>query len=184
MLERALQFIEEHGEIIKDQSNYLKDNDWTVMPARKDRKDEHDLHLKIVRSFLNKIKYVEEESGEDFYKDRKTVNFAKRLKKEIENYIDRCNLYFKKEKWTNYEDSDAKTEEMDFQNTVLDSLIKRKEEISKVSLDNKGKDVKIETWGDSELPICLRELVEERYPDVKDFIENRRLKNGSIQPED
>lgn len=177
MLERALTFIDEHGKVIKDQSDYLEahEHNWTILDNRKDRKSEHDLHLKIVRSFVDKVKYVENESGEDALTNKKVKTFIQKLISKIDNYIDRCSSYFELERWVNYTDSDEKHDEMDFQNEVLNSLLKRKEEVSqfKVNTDSK-KTVKIDTWGEVVLPIPLRKVVENRHPEIVKYIENRR----------
>lgn len=178
MSERALSFIEDYGSVIKDQVSYLEANDWRAFDTRKSRKEEHDLHLKIVSSFIDKIKYIESESGDDFLKVKKIKSFAEDVKKEVENYIDRCNQYFEMERWVDYgeERIEDKSDEMEFQNEVLKSMLKRREELSKINFGQERKDVKIDTWGEVALPIPMRAILEQRHPDVKTYIENKRKK--------
>jgi len=181
MLERALDFIKSHGTTIRDQKGFLEENNWTVLPTRKSRKDNQKLHYKIIKSFLEKIKFIESQAGEELKKSKKAISFVKELVKEIENYTERCNSYFSLERWVDYEDVDDQVEEMDFQNEVLSSLIEAQEQLAKIDLNEVKSDVKVETWGDFAFPIPMRSVIEERYPDIVSFLNSRREKqNGDI----
>lgn len=177
MIERALEFIKEHGTLIKDSSDYLKDPnyDWTLMVDRKDRIREHNLHLDILKSFVDKIKYVKLEAGEEFLTNSTVLKFAKNLVNKLNDYTKRCNNYFKIEKWANYDDTENKSDEIKFQNEILNHLIKVKEQIKDIDLDNQNdKDVKIGTFGDVIFSIPQRDYLEERHSDIKFFLESRR----------
>lgn len=184
MIERALEFITEHGLVVKDQSEYLRDKDWTLILGRKKRKDEHKLHIKILSSITDKMDYVLIEAGEEWSENKEISKFITKLSKQVENYIERANRYFIAEKWQDYgtekhameeEDvADEKADEIDFQSDILKSLIEYKKKLSKLSVSKEVKEVLFGTYGNQVMPLILRGKIEERNPKIAEYY-NKRL---------
>jgi len=183
MLDRALQLLKDYGQIVEDQAKYLKDTSWTSIPKRKTRVNEYALHKKLVAQFLDKLKMIVMEAGDDFHKTKTLVSFSKKIAKQIEMHISRCHLYFKTERWQDYdmEDSIAKSDEIEFQNSIVSDVVKFKEELAKLNLNEENKsEVTIDIFGKDVLPLIYRERVEKRHPKVKEHLDKlgEKHKNG------
>lgn len=176
MIENALEFIKEHESVIKDTTKYLKDVNWVTISNRKERVGEHKLHLKLVNNLTDKLEHVLTEAGEEnLKKEIKIKNFIDVIVKEVNNYTKRVNEYFKKEKWQEYPNQDEKSVELDFQDTVLKDMLKVKKRVSSLKLDEKKKEIYLKVYGDAILSLPMRGMIEERYPKIKEFMENKLL---------
>jgi ElaB/YqjD/DUF883 family membrane-anchored ribosome-binding protein len=174
MIENALEFIKEHEPVIKDTTKYLKDVDWTNILERKDRINEHKLHLKLVNSLTDKLEHVVTEAGEDnLKKDVKIKNFVESVIKEVKNYTKRTSDYFRKERWQDYPDQEDKSAELDFQDTILKEMLKIKKRVSSLKLDEEKKEIYVKVYADAILSLPMRQVIEERYPNVKEYMEKK-----------
>lgn len=172
MIENALEFIKEHESVIKDTTKYLKEVDWTSITDRKDRMGEHKLHLKLVKNLADRLEHVVIEAGEDnLKKEAKIRNFIDNIVKEVNNYTKRVNDYFKKEKWQNYLDQDEKSVELDFQDSILKEMLIVKKRIASLKLDEEKKEVYLKVYGDAILSLPMRQMIEERYPKIKEYMD-------------
>jgi hypothetical protein len=179
MKERALAFIEDIREIVEDQSLYLKDKDWSFLAGRKARIDEHNLQVGILKSFLDRISLIMLECGEEFHSLERIKKFCLKMSIPIKNHIERSYRYFNFERWTQYDEDreDEKPIELKFQEDVLKQVIALREKLKELNLEQEtDKDVKIPIHGTSLIPISMRNLIEERYKEVREFLSTRKSK--------
>lgn len=186
MIERALSLIEEHGSAITDQSKYLRENDWSFSVSRKERIENHKLHLKLLDGFITKLKFIEKEAGSDFKKNKKILTFSKKLVASVKNHITRVNKYLKVERWQDYKDKEEYkdspedlandiADEIEFQETVLKLMLKKKSEILAIDLnEEEKKDVLIKTQGTVVFSLPQRESLEELYPEIQEYIDRKK----------
>lgn len=177
MIETAEEFIKEHGQIIKDQTKYLKDVNWTSVSSRKDRIKEYELHNKLINTLTDKLQYVVGEAGDDnIKKNKKVADFIELVLNEVTNHNKRIAYYFKNEKWQEYLDQDEKSAEIDFQDDILKEMLKIKGRITKLKLDEEKKEVSIKIYGDAIVSLPMRKMIEDRYPEIKEFMEKKLSK--------
>lgn len=177
MLENALTFISEYEANIKDQSKYLNDTDWSSVvnfPLRKLRRAEYELHYKLLSTFVTRLKYVLQEAGEGALENKKIKKFSETISEEVNNYIERVNNYFKSERWQDYEDPSEKSDEIDLQDDILKDVLKMKDLITALNLNNEQKNVILPLYGNPIISLAMRKTVEARYPEVKSLLENRK----------
>ena len=67
--------------------------------------------------------------------------------------------------------------EIDFQSGVLKDYSKFKQDLRKINFGENVITVDIPIHGDTPIPIIMREMIENRYPEVKEFLQNK--KDGS-----
>jgi len=174
MLDRAILFVDTHKSVIEDQAKYLHDVDWTAISIRKERQYEHKLHVTILKSITDRLKYIEKEAGDEVAKNGKLKKFCKKLIKLLEDYIDRSNSYFRTERWQDYDDQDEKSLELEFQNTILGNVVDFSEVISKLNIEREVKDIVIDTHSNKTISFAMRSVIEKKYPQVQEFLKRKK----------
>jgi hypothetical protein len=181
MIEDALLFIEEHGEVLEREANYLRTVNWADISLRKFRKDEHTLHIKILKGFCTKMQDVIKESDGNL-KNEEIKKFNSTLVEELDNYIERAHTYFETERWQDYgvsEDSEAainRGDEMDFQEDILKNVIFFKKEKNKLNVQQKIKKVVLPIHSDKIISIPMARMMEENFPEILEFINRDECK--------
>ena len=178
MIDRALDFIDKHGEVIKDQTEYLNSESysWAIKDLRKHREDEHRIHTQILNSLVDKLEYIVNEAGSEISKNKKIQNFTKKIVESVEHYSDIASKYFISERWQEYEGEEAgdnKSAELAFQDKILKNIISFKNKIVSLKLDDEDKDLKIRVYANAIIPIPMREEMEERYPEIAEFLNKK-----------
>lgn len=182
MVERALSFIKQHGNVISDHTKYIRDTDWRNFHSRKDRQNEYKLHVEVLNGFLDKLKFVVQETGDELNKDQRITKFNNNLVKQIENHCDRATNYFNSERWQDYnsnsfpedEVAEEKAAEIKFQNLILKEIIKFKEDISKLNLNKQISIVNLPIFADKKISIPMRHVAEQRFPEIVEFLKQKK----------
>lgn len=175
MLERAETFIDEHGGIIDDHLLYLHTTEWVIKKTRKERVEEHKLQNKLLKGLLVKTKFVLEEAGLEYKKSKKCKKFVEGIIKEVEAQIQSSYSYFILERWMDYdgERTEEKGDEIEFQDEILKEIIYFREEIKKLDLAEEKDEVKVAVYASAIIPLPMREMMENRFPELREFMENR-----------
>jgi hypothetical protein len=84
--------------------------------------------------------------------------------------------------WTAYSDKDGETAEkrqepeIKFQHGVLKDYSKFKEDLRKINFGDDTISIDIPVHGDKPIPIIMRYMIEQRYPEIKEFIKSKKQK--------
>lgn len=177
-LERALLFFETNKPVVEDQINYIYVNDWSSHTSRKSRKDESALQIKVLRQQLDIVTHIMEEAGDEFDRNKKLINFCKKVAETVEMHNERVAAYFSKERWMTYEGDEYKYrgDELDFQQELLKHKNTFREKLSTLNIGNElQKDVKLPIEKNKVIPLVMREFVVDRYPDIGEYIERKKV---------
>jgi transcriptional regulator len=176
-VERAYNYVKTNAKLIEDQSEYVNGKDWLYLDRRKARENEFDLHVKLLSLHLDAIKYVIAEALEDFKTEKKLLDFCKRISKDVEAFIERCNHYFEVEKWVDYA-GDKEVEkplEVDFQSKIVKVINNFRETLSEFNLNNEvNKNLKLPIQSNTILPLIMKDKIFNRYPEVKEYFDNKK----------
>lgn len=183
MLERAHEYIKDNESVIEGYLEYLESSDWTSPSKRRDRVAEEKIHVTLLKSIINDIKYVLQQAGEEYQTDNKCKKFVKKLAEEPLRYVTRAEQYFRTERWQDYKGkddekvADEKGAEIEFQHTIRNSVVFFREEVAKFNLEGEIRNVLAPIPDRFIISLPLRNLVEKRYPEIAKYIKQRKDKH-------
>lgn len=172
----------------KKEINFIKNNDWSEVTLLKKRESMYKLQDKLNDRNLSSLLTLHELAKSDLThpKVRSTIQLL------LEFYYVLETRYYKMDEkydWTTFLDDEGseggngltaekKQElEIDFQSGVLKDYSKFKQDLRKINFGENVITVDIPIHGDTPIPIIMREMIENRYPEVKEFLQNK--KDGS-----
>lgn len=174
MTDRLLNYIKSHKKQLEDQAVYLRDTNWANISNRKLRTEEHKVQLTILKSILNKLKYIAKEAGEELSTNQTVKKFAKNLIKQLEVYIDRSNVYMSTELWQTYDNVDDKQEEILFQDSILTNIISFNDVIDVLNIEKTTANVILSLHSNKMVSFAMRATVERKFPDIVNILKNKK----------
>lgn len=158
---------------IKKEVKFLENNDWTTDKNRGKRKSALEVHTMITDRALN--------NAGSLYKLSKGDLDHPRLKSIFEIYSKIYKLfegryysYVEKEDWTTYEDGKEVTDELELQSDARKSLTKFSSVMRDINFGDEVNSHNVHTFNNTPIPLMMKELVEERWPEIKDYLEKRK----------
>lgn len=165
--ESLRKFIAQYKGHIEDTGFYIESRNWGVVTDKgtfKAREKEHNIEWKLIVNIAARLEYFIKEA--ESYLDKKFAqDFIIMLRDLMEKYIERCNIYFKKNKWTEIEDDDDfMDEQITFQDEMLKNINTLRKVLAKVNLDESKDSKKIPIHGDKKVPLLMQDIIEKRFP--------------------
>lgn len=170
-------FLSTFEETSKKEIQFVTDNNWISIPDRKTRESRHDLEVLLVdRNVTQAIKLHALCKGDTKHPRIKSI--MEILLKFFKIYEERKDAYFSKEDWMNYL-YDGKTEadvrlEIEFQSTILKHVADYKEKLRKINFGEDNIVIDIPIHGNIAIPLMMSDMIEERYPEIKDYLLKKR----------
>jgi len=177
--ETIADFIDTIYDPLKKELNFIEKHDWTKAVTLKNRENEHGLNAivtgRAVKAAKDLFKIAEADLG------HKRVKSLMKLCKEVfDLYERRYNAYTKSQDWEQFMSEGGSLEkvqdEMRFQNDIRNQLNELKKTMRDINFGDEEGRIAISTFNDVPLPLVMREMVEERFPEVKELI-NKKLEN-------
>lgn len=170
----------------KKELKFVRDNDWSDIPNLATRESMYKLQSILNERNLNALiklySLAEEELG--------NPEVRKSIKILIEFFYILEKRYMtvdKKFDWTKFDQTEKGFEkrmelEIEFQSNVLKDLSNFKERLRKINFGEESSDLDIPIHSDKPIPLTMSRAIEERYPEIRDFI-NKKLeaKNGKAK---
>ncbi len=170
----------------KKELKFVRDNDWSDIPNLATRESMYKLQTILNERNLNALiklySLAEEELG--------NPEVRKSIKILIEFFYILEKRYMtvdKKFDWTKFDQTEKGFEkrmelEIEFQSNVLKDLSNFKERLRKINFGEESSDLDIPIHSDKPIPLTMSRAIEERYPEIRDFI-NKKLeaKNGKAK---
>lgn len=172
-------FLSTFEETSRKEIKYILDpkNDWTKILERGIRESRHDLEVLLVdRNTLTAEKLFTLCKGDT--KHPRVKSALDLLIKFFKIYEERKEKYLRDEDWTLYEldgkkDTDIRAE-IEFQSEILKNVSKYKEKLRKINFGEDSAVVDIQIFGNISIPLMMSDIIEERYPEIKDFLLKKR----------
>lgn len=178
-------FIEGIKTTINKEHKYIESIDWTGIVQNDDRAEEYKLqHLIVNRTILNAIALYD--LAKNNLKNKLVKSTLEGLLSLAKIHESRSSEYLKNQDWTVIEDDSSKSRdkrrfEVEFQSTIQKDIVDLSKKIRKIDISDNKQSVAISIHGDIPIPLLMREVFEERYPDIVEVIENKKAKKNGKQ---
>ena len=175
-------FIEGIKTTINKERKYIESIDWTGIVQNEDRSEEYKLqHLIVNRTILNAIALYD--LAKNNLKNKLVKSTLEGLLSLAKVHESRSSEYLKNQDWTVIEDDSSKSRdkrrfEVEFQSTIQKDIVDLSKKIRKIDISDNKQSVAISIHGDIPIPLLMREVFEERYPDIVEVIENKKAKKN------
>lgn len=160
--------------------SYVKQNDWTLVLNKDAREEEYKLQDLLTSRALTNAKVLYTKAKEELSNPevKKALN---KFFEFLKIHGDRSDNYLMKTDWTSSELGVAdKRDEIEFQSTVLSNLTKHKDSARKMNYGEETLVVSLPIYNDEPIPLIMADKIEERYPEVKIFLEKRKLEEKFV----
>lgn len=170
-------FLSTFEETSKKEIKFVVDNNWSLLEDRKTRISRHDLEVLLVeRNVSHAIKLFALCKGDTKHPRIKSIMEV--LLKFFKIYEGRKESYLKKENWLEYLDKglsevDVRAE-IEFQSSILKNIAEYKEKLRKINFGEDSTVIDIPIHANTPIPLMMSDVIEERYPEIKEFIEKKR----------
>jgi hypothetical protein len=166
-----LDFIDTSYEPLTKEYKFLKDHDWINTELLKKREQEHGLNSMITDKAIRTASDLYKIAIADLnHKDVKKVMAL--CKKVFDLYEKRYHKYTSKQDWESFmeegKDLSEVEDEMTFQNEIRGQLNTFKRTMRNINFGEDSDGIDIRTYKDTPVPFFMRELIEDRYPEVKE----------------
>lgn len=116
---------------------------------------------------------------EDDYGSSDIKEFIETVVKLVDDYIDDSKRYINAMEWSASPDRlpleiESPHKEMQFQVSLIKKRNDLEENISKLNLLGETESVIVKTYSGQIIPICVYEMIEHFYPNIKDYIKTRK----------
>lgn len=159
---------------------YINQNDWTLISDREVREEEYKLHqLLTKRAITNAV---------TLYKKAKDDLTHPTVKSTLNKFFDflkvheqRSDKYLSETDWmADGYSVGEKRFEIEFQSTILKNVTGLKEEARSINYGEESLEVNLPIHGDVPAPLLMRQKLEERYPEIKKYLEDRKSKENVL----
>jgi hypothetical protein len=170
-------FISTFEETSRKEIKFILDNNWCEIKDKKIRGSRHDLQVLLIERNLNQaIKLHALCKGDT--KHPKVKSVMEMLLKFVKTYEERKELHFKSENWMEYLDiglteADIRLE-IEFQSEILKNLSEYKEKLRKINFGEDSAVIDIPIYGSIPVPLMMSSIIEERYPEIVEFLAKKR----------
>lgn len=179
-------FIDGIKTTIGKERKYIESVDWTGIVQNDDRSEEYKLQQLIVSRTIQNATTLYGLAKDDL-KNKKVKSVLEELLSVAKMHENRSSTYLKNQDWTVIEDNDSKSREkrrfeVEFQSAIQKDIVSLSKLIRKIDISDNKQSVAIGIHGDIPIPLLMREIFEERYPDILEVIENKKAKkNGNTE---
>lgn len=173
-------FIETVKQPLNKELEFIKNNDWTTAQGIKRREAEHTLHATITDRAVKAAKDLHKLAIKDL-KHPEVRSVMSTIKSIYDIYESRYYEYTDREDWTKYLEQGRDVEEveaeMKFQSDVRNQLNSMKRTMRDINFGEEDNSVEIKMLNDAPIPLLMREVFEEAYPEVVKTKEDEKPKD-------
>ena len=172
-------YMSNYKEALEKELSYVKSKNWALEEDVFTRDKIHKRQKLITERNLVKLKHFAKIT-EDLRTFKTVQSFISILNEFMDIYIERfenCAILYD---WTTYEETKSHLmedeidklidDEAGFQSEALDNVNKFRLEVKKLNLDNSLDSVDVPIYGDTPIPLIMRNHVEELYPMIKEYL--------------
>ena len=176
-------FIETSLDPLKNEYNFIKKSDWTKAVNDKAKEREYNILHLITQRALKTAKDLNAIAKNDLAHPavKEVMDLCKSVYDIYEKYYSE---YTKAQKWENFldegKDLTAMELEMRFQNDLRDQLNTHKRNVRSINFGDIEDRVEVRTFNDTPLPLFMRDLVEEKFPEVKELLDKQKSEKDVI----
>ena len=167
------------------EKKYIESVDWTGIVQDDDRSEEYKLQQLIVSRTIQNATTLYGLAKDDL-RNKKVKTVLEDLISVAKVHENRSSNYLRDQDWTVSEINDSKAREkrrfeVEFQSTIQKDIVALSKLIRKIDISDNKQSISISIHGDIPIPLFMREVFEERYPDILEVIENKRKKKNGEQ---
>lgn len=165
------EYIKSFEESMKMQENYLNEVDWKNFEVFKEKESHYILSIEILEVLISQAETILTKCNNN------PPKYAEDVLKRIVNVVDKSMTRMKK-----YSDTKSKTtldfksesfkEELSFITSIGKDSVKLNKRLSKIKLKEAGT-LNIKLKGDQFPSLASKVVLEQRFPEIKEFVENR-----------
>lgn len=164
-------------ETTRREYSFVKNDDWTTVDKNELRKGRHDLHFNLTNKAVLNSKKVFSVAGTDL-KHPRIKKLMKTLLGFFELYSSRGNKYLLEKDWTKFLENGEGNEgdanfEIEFQNNISNNIFKFKTDLKGINDGEEITTVAVSTFNDTPIPLAMKDVIFERYPEVKELVDKK-----------
>jgi hypothetical protein len=177
--------IQDHLDLVmppaKKELKFIKEHDWSIVSKLEKRESMYNLQSILndrnISALIKLYSLAEEELGNP------EVNKSIKLLLEFYYILEkRYNHVTRAFDWTEFDEADSNVEkrmemEIAFQSGVLKELSSLKERLRKINFGEESDNLDVPIHSDKPIPFTMSNAIEERYPEVRAFI-NKKIEEG------
>lgn len=173
-----LDFISSIEITTKKEVKYIQDNNWTTMQELKAKIAEFDLQDTLVKNAVGHAESLYKLAKADLKHDdvKEALDL---LLSAVPLHTSRISSYISSSDYleSGLEKGQVKAE-MEFQTEANKSLTQIKSKVRKIVYGESTEGVEIPTFNNVRIPLMMSELIETRYPEVKEYLDLKRKKHN------
>lgn len=184
--EDILDFIDEIKITTRKEKSYLNSIDWSVLDTLSEREEEYDLQNLLVNRALSNAETLFKLAKADI-RNAKVKVMLEELLSLFKIHDKRSNIYLKTQDWTAViEGVDGvkinKKKEIEFQSAIQKNSVDFRSKARKINLNEEGQTIDIPIFSNIPIPLLMIDLIQERYPEVKEMLDEKRKKFYDTPP--
>ncbi len=178
--EDILDFIEEIKITTRKEKSYLNSIDWSILDTLSEREEEYGLQNLLVHRALSNADTLFKLAKADI-RNVKVKSMLEELLSLFKIHDKRSNNYLKTQDWTSViEGVDGKKldkkREIEFQSAIQKNSVDFRSKSRKININEEGQTIDIPIFSNIPIPLLMIDQIQERYPEVKDMLEEKRRK--------
>jgi hypothetical protein len=174
-----LDFIESISITAKKEAAYIKKNNWADISDPKFRSEEFDLQNLLVDRNLSHASSLYRLAKADL-KHPAVKAMLDELIATFRIHGDRISKYILESDWTEQltegASRGAMKQEIEFQSEMNKNLAKFKADVRKLNYSDEALSVDIQTYGDIVVPLLMESAIQQRFPEITEFLDKKREK--------
>lgn len=160
-------WINQYKEQFNRYNSYCEANNWIYS---EEVEQEYKAQKEISNIVLNRLNYFTSKF-EPYLEYNYVQEFISLMITPVNLFLERCNIYFLENDWLKETKKDKQLEEMTFQSNMMTDFNSIKDKLQKLNLDNEVVALDIKIHSDKVIPLLMKDIMEEKYPEIKDFRE-------------
>ena len=154
---------------------FLKTDKWEDKPNVSDRSSRIKMHNTLLSRLLSKTVdlYVLADSNT---RNKNVAEVVRKVTEAYKMFKNRVEAYLSKEDWLSYVDSDDSGKmkaEIEFQSDISIFVGNLTTHFAKLPATGEGGKFRMSTFGDKPVPLSFRLNFSEKYPEIKDILEEK-----------
>lgn len=166
---------------LQKEFKFFKESDWTKASSLKDRINEHALSALITEKAIQAAKDLHKIAKDSLgHKEvKKVMNLSKKV---FDIYEQRYHKYTETQDWSTYmeegKDISQMEAEMKFQIDIRNELNGFKRTLRGINFGEEDKRVAVATLNDAPLPLFMREMIVNKFPEVGELL--KQIENKDV----
>jgi hypothetical protein len=149
---------------------FIEENDWSTERSRNERESGWKIEEGLVKSVLNRLSYFVKKAEGDMHL-KVTQTTIELMRDIIYKHLDRVDAYVQREDITQYTDKARIKEEIDFQDSLFSSIVKMRDTLSTLPIDNTYTDSLVVFYDNNVATLPMRRVVENTFFKVRNKVE-------------